>query len=334
MAVYNKVFNETDWENVNIENKNILQDFIMEYKQQQKKESTINQYGYDGRIILIYILKECDNQCILSLTKKNFRKFSLWLTEEQGVSSARANRLMSCCRSILTFCEDDDYIYDQNFAAKVKGVPNEPVRDICFLTDDEITHLIDALIKKEDYQKATLVSLLYDSAGRKNEIAQVKKQSFMDDTKNCTNIVVGKRGKKFSLLYFSRTKNCAKLWLEQRGEDDIDSLWVLRQKGNLSNKKESSADNIYNWIVGLRDLYEELEGKKLLFNPHSIRHSALENYNIGKHIACREFGVTDGFPLERLKLIAHHESIETTSSYLKDKSNEELSSMFGGIQID
>ena len=93
------------------------------------------------------------------------------------------------------------------------------------------------LLEKEEYQKATLLSLLYDSGGRKNEVAQVEKHSFLDEKKSCTNIVVGKRGKKFPLLYFSKTKKCAKLWLEQRGNDDVDSLWDLRKRNDPEYKK-------------------------------------------------------------------------------------------------
>ncbi len=337
MAIYNKVFNETDWAKVNEVNISILDDFILECRQQQKKPSTLKQYYNDGRIILIYILHNCKNQSILELTKKNFRNFSLWLTEEKGMSSARTNRMMSCLRSMLTFCEEDDEDYgeyEQNMAAKVKGIPSESVRDIVFISDEEINRMIDTLIEREEYQKATLVSLLYDSAGRKNEVAQVEKYSFLDPGKSYTNVVTGKRGKKFTLLYFSRTKECAKLWLEQRGEDDIPSMWILRNTKNPENRKPISPDTIYSWIVGLRKLYKELEGKDILLNVHSIRHISLENYSTGNHSACREFGEEEGFPLERLKLIAHHESIETTSNYLKDKSSQELSSMFGGIDVE
>ena len=335
MTVYNRTFNEQDWQATNIINRGILDDFIMEYRANEKKESTLKQYYNDGRIILIYILKKCNNRSILELKKKDFRNFTLWLIEEQGVSSSRSNRLMSCCRSILNFCEDDDdYDYDQNFAAKQKGRPNVPVRDICFLTNDEIMKIIDYLIENEEYQKATLVSLFYDSAGRKNEIAQVTKESFLDPKNNCTNMVIGKRGKKFKLVYFSKTKECAKLWLEQRGEDSIDSLWCLRNAKNHDVKKESSGDNIYNWIIGLRDLHVELGGTPMDFNPHSIRHSSLEAFSTNTHYVCKELGMTEGFPLEELKLIAHHNSIETTQSYLKDKSSEKLSEMFGGIVFD
>jgi hypothetical protein len=44
---------------------------------------------------------------------------------------------------------------------------------------------------------------------------------------------------------------------------------------------------------------------------------------------CKALGQENGFLLEDLQLIAHHESSEVTSSYLKDKKDERLQNMFG-----
>ena len=42
--VYNKVYTPEKWELVNEENKNIIEDFLTEYKQQKKSDNTIKQY--------------------------------------------------------------------------------------------------------------------------------------------------------------------------------------------------------------------------------------------------------------------------------------------------
>ena len=266
-TVYNRVYNEEDWKLVSKENKNIMEDFLEEYRQQKKKQSTLDQYRNDIRIVLIYILKELNNKCLLELTKKDFRRFNLWL-QDKGMSSARVNRMMSAVRSMLTFCEDDDdYDYDQNVARKVKGLAKEPVRDIQFLTDEHISLLREELKNRKDYVKMLLLDLAYDSAGRRNELYQVKKEGLLD--KNNTNIVIGKRGKKFPLIYFSRTKESLKLYLDERGEDDIESLWVVGKK----EKREVSYQTLYEWFVYMADLLHELIGEDIPFGPHSLRHS-------------------------------------------------------------
>lgn len=128
--IYNNFYTPELWEQVNKENKRILDDFLAEYRQRKKAKSTIASYFQDLRIILIYVLKEHSNKSILEMNKKDFRGMSLYFTEECGMSPARTNRLKSSINSLLTFCEeDDDYEYEINQSKKVKGVPRERVRD-------------------------------------------------------------------------------------------------------------------------------------------------------------------------------------------------------------
>ena len=160
------------------------------------------------------------------MNKKDFRGMSLYFTEECGMSSARVNRLKSSINSLLTFCEeDDDYDYEINMAKKVKGIPRERVRDDdddFFFTFEEFIKVRDILVEKGKLQSAVLWSLGFDSAGRRNELLQVEKHGLTENNK--TNIVVGKRGKKFCLVYLDDTKELIRQYLEERGEDDIDSL--------------------------------------------------------------------------------------------------------------
>ena len=226
--VYNNFFTQELWDKVNKENKDIMDDFLLEYRQRKIKPSTIAQYFNNLRIILIYVLQECGNRSLLDLTKKDFRNLSLWFSDDKELSSARVNQLMSTIRSLLTYEEDqEEYDYKINFAKKVKGLPKEAVKtneDDFFLTYEQITMLRDALIEKGDIQNAVLLMVFFDSGGRRNEVHQILKQNA--DKQNKTNVVVGKRGKRFPLIYLDDTKELIGKYLEKRGEDNIDSLWV------------------------------------------------------------------------------------------------------------
>lgn len=327
--VYNKTFNEKDWDMVCKENKNLIDDFCIEMKSNRKKESTIKQYRNDLRIIAIYVLKELDNKPIIELNKKHFRNINLWFINELNLSPARCNRLMSAVRSMLDFAEnDDDYDYDINHAKKIKGVAKEEVRDIVFLTDKQITKLRVELKRREMYAHLLLLDLSYDSAGRRNEVYQVMKEGLTE--RNNTNIVVGKRGKKFPLLYFDRTHESLELFLNQRGEDNYPQLWVTR---NGNTKRAVAYNTLYQWTVQMADILSRIEGKPILFNPHSLRHSALENMKNGSHYICRKLGKPDGFSLEELKVYAHHSDVSVTESYLKKDDDNVLENMFD-IKID
>ena len=165
--VYNRIFTQEKWDMVNKYNKNLMNDFLLELKSQKKKEGTIKQYKNDLRILFIYILDELDNKPISKLNKKSFRNYSLWLNEECYMSNARVNRLLSALRSMLTYATDDDDYSDDieiNYAAKIKGLQKDKVRDIVFLSMDEVNYLYDTLIKNKKYQQATLLGLMIDSA--------------------------------------------------------------------------------------------------------------------------------------------------------------------------
>ena len=54
--VYNRTYTPEKWELVNKKNKDIIEDFLTEYKQQKKSENTIKQYFNDLRLIAIKIM--------------------------------------------------------------------------------------------------------------------------------------------------------------------------------------------------------------------------------------------------------------------------------------
>ena len=327
--IYNNFYTPELWEQVNKENKRIIDDFLAEYKQRKKSKGTINGYFNDLRIIMIYILKELDNRCVLELNKKDFRGLSLYFTEECGMSPARTNRLKSAINSLLTFCEeDDDYEYEINMAKKVKGIPRERVKDDednFFFTFDEFIKVRDILVERGRLQDACLWSIGFDSAGRRNELFQIEKHGLLDGNK--TNIVVGKRGKKFYLVYLDDTKELIRQYLKERGEDNIDSLWI---KGTGENKQPITGDALYDRVCSISKILSEVRGEQCNIFPHTMRHSRLECLAQGTDTRLvDENGNPQKYPLEQVQVFAHHSDVSTTQGYLKDHSSELIDEMFG-----
>ena len=322
----NNLYSNEVYETVNKESKLVLEDYILELKAKGRAVKTIEQYVFDCRMFLCYIHENANNKSILELKKRDFRNFFLML-QETGKSSARINRVQSSLRNLLEFVVDDEDEYEdyyRNPMKKIKSVEKNPTRDIVFLEDSEVDYLIDYLLEKEKYQKALYVSLSYDSAGRRNEIAQVEKFSFLDDNKNTTNEVIGKRSKKFTLMYSKRTRDIANKWLEERGEDDVDSLWVSYYNGE---PRPLRYETLYQWAVSFRSILESEYDKDLPLNPHSFRHSALENYENGTHHTLIYLG-EEKLDINTLRILANHNDISITQSYLKDKDSEVLNDLF------
>ena len=327
-GVYNRIYTEEKWDQVNPENKDIMEDFLTELRQQKKSKGTIKAYRQDLRIVFIKILDDFNNKSILDMNKKDFRRLNIWF-DDAGMSPARCNRIHSAVNSMLTFCEDDDdYDYEINFSKKVKGVPNEKVKineDNFFFTFDEFIKVRDILIQKERYQDAVLWSLAFDSAARRNEVYQVQKYGLLDGNK--TNIVRGKRGKQFPLIYLNDTKEIIRKYLEWRGEDNVDSLWITGH-GETARPIECAA--LYDRIVSISKILSEVRGVETEIFFHSIRHSRLECLVRGTDDRLKdENGNNKVYTLDQAKILAHHEDISTTSGYLKNRDEEILNEMFG-----
>lgn len=325
MAAINNIYTNEIYEKVNKESKLVVDDYKLELKSKSKSLGTIKQYMADIKMFLCWSVDNLDNKYILDMKKRDFRNFFLFMSET-GKSSARINRVQCSLRNLLEFCyqDDDEYEdYNRNIMTSIKGVQKVEVREIVFLDDDQIDFLLDHLIEKEQYQKALYLSLSYDSAARRNEIAQVEKTNFLDS--KMTNKVQGKRGKQFSLYYLDRTKEIAKMYFDQRGEDDIDSLWVT---GYGQDRRELEGSALYQWAVSFRKILQQEYDEEILLNSHSLRHSSLENYENGSHHSLRYLGV-NGLDIKELKVLANHEDTSTTEKYLKNKDDEKLKTLFG-----
>lgn len=327
--IYNKVFTDELWATVNPINKEIMEDFLAEYKQRRKSAQTLSAYKSDLQFLLCIIAKRFDNKSVLEMSKRDFRGLSILLTDEYGMSPARTNRLKSSINSMLTFCEEDDeYDYEINYAKKVKGIPNERVKDDeddFFFTYDEFIKVRDILVSQDKLQLAVLWSIGFDSAGRRNELLQIEKHGLINGNK--TNVVIGKRGKKFNLVYLDDTKELIRKYLEKRGDDNIDSLWYKEINGV---RTPIQSETIYDRILSISKILSDVRGEECNIFPHTMRHSRLESLAQGtdKRLVDKD-GNPKKFPLEQIQVFAHHSDVSTTQGYLKDHSDDTINEMFG-----
>ena len=319
------IYSKEVYENASKDNKDLLNDYLVELKSKKRRPNTLEQYLHDGRMLICYVSQNMGDKSFLEFNKKDFRNIALWLTEERNVSNARFNRIFALIHGMMEYAEDEeDYNYEKNYARKIKNLPREPVKKITFLTDAQITKLRDYLIANKMYRECAYLDVSYDSAARINEVMQMKKQDLLDN--RYSNTVIGKRGKQFNIIIHDRSIESLKLYLNQRCEDDREELWVsVKRKDHKPVGREAA----YGWTKKMCKILSELEEKPINFSPHCFRHSALENYENGTHYMCRVLAEPKKFSLEELRVLAHHESMDTTKGYLKPKENNVIEGMFG-----
>lgn len=309
------------WDQVNAESKALLKELHLTLRQEGRSKSTIEAYMGNCKRFLVWALDNAENRSVLELKKKDFRNYSLYLREEAGVSTASHNSYVSAVKNWCERLEDDDETEYMNACRKIKGVKIERVRKITFLTDGEIEHLYKELIRRKKYEKAMFLALAYDSTARRAELMQVEKEGFLDPTKNHTNEVTKKGGKKEVLIYFDRSKEAAALYLAHRGEDDNPLLWTTYRG------QPRTPDNANSWCAQMSEILSELEGRKISFTPHAIRHSAIENLTEGSHYKCEVKRIP--YDIQAVSKLASHASTDMTQYYKKDKGLKSIESAFG-----
>ncbi len=315
------IVTQEKWDEVNAGNKALLKELNLTLRQEGRSKSTIEAYMGNCKRFLVWVLDYADNRSILELKKKDFRNYSLYLKEEAGVSTASHNSYVSAVKNWCERLEDDDDTEYVNACRKIKGVKIERVRKITFLTDGEVERLYRELIRRKKYEKALFLALAYDSTARRSELMQVEKEGFEDLARNYTNSVTKKGGKKEVMIYFDRTKEAAALYFAQRGKDDNPSLWTTYRG------KARTTDNANSWCTQMSKILSEIEGRKIFFTPHAIRHSAIENLTEGQHYKCEIKRIP--YDIQAVSKLASHASTDMTQYYKKDKGMRSVESAFG-----
>lgn len=307
-------------EKVNVINKQLLKEYLLNCKAEKKGKRTIHEYECDIKFFLCWNLLYNDNMSVLDFKKKHFNMFKLFMLEERGVSNARVNRLLSAIRTMMSYAEDDDDEYEdyiRNPAAKIKGLEVRPTKDIAFLSQEQIDLLRSYLLEYKMYKHLFLLDILYDSGGRINEIFQINKTSTIEDGYIK---VICKGGKPEYLLLHDRAKESLKLYLDSQVQGS--PFWP-----NKHGLPARGTSTLREWVNDMYLILKELDNTTPYFTPHSFRHTMIENMCNGTHYMCAKVG--RAYTLEEVQLLVHHASTDMTSKYRKPREHAIMFELFG-----
>lgn len=314
-----RLYTKERWGNVLEINKRLMQQYLRSCKADKKGVRTIGEYGYDLRFFFCWNLLYNDNMSVLDFKKKHFNEFKFFMVEERGASNARINRLLSAIRTMMGYAEDDDDDYEEYFrnpAARVKGLEKEPVREITFLSQEQIDLLRAYLLEHKMFQHLCLLDILYDTGARVNEVFQVSNTETI--SKGYLKVRC-KGGRDEYILLHTHARESIKLHLASKKYGE--AFW----QGKYGPAKNTGT--LRGWVATMCNILKKLDPSAPHFTPHSFRHTFLENTTNGTHYLCQEIGRP--LTMEEAQLLAHHKSIDMTKSYLKPKDNELIFGLFG-----
>lgn len=246
-TVYNQITSEEKLKEINIENKQLEDDFLEYLVSTDKAKTTLIQYRAVLHIFWVWNLESNNNKSFFDLTKREITRFQNNALNNWGWSPSRIRMVKAVMRSLenyITDILDEEYPDYKKIWNKIESPVNEPVREKSVFTMEELQPLLDYLVENKEYMKACVLSLAINSGRRKAELVIFKESYFKDENLICEGALYkspekiktkgrGKRGKPLYVYTLAKPfKPYLDLWLEERQRLGITSDWLFPKYKN------------------------------------------------------------------------------------------------------
>lgn len=278
-TVYNNIFDEKDWEKVNQENKQLLDDFIEYKKSSNKSAETLKQYYNMIRLFFIWDYKNNGDKVFVNLKKRELIHFFGTAVETWDWSPSRIATVKSSLSSLSNYIEnilDDEYPDFRNIITKIETPSKKPVREKTIMTQEQIDDCLFKLCEAKKYQVACYFALACYSGARKSELLRFKTSYFED-----SNLILGgcmyktpekiktkgKDGGKMieKYIFAKQFKPYFDLWMKQRKEEGINTEWLFVTKSS-GEWKQAIVSNANFWCESISECLGTT------FYSHAARH--------------------------------------------------------------
>lgn len=326
---------EQEWLLCNEFNRKLKDEFIENSTDLSPK--TRSTYNSNLMIWFNYVRQYCDNRKQIELKPLDLKKYQNWLLKLNHSSSDISNKrsAISSLNNYLLVYYSDTYPLFHNFVNKgVKKPEKNPVHKKEPPTKAEFENLISELERREEWQYIAYLKFTFETGCRRAESRQllkniinispivktikVKNEDGIEEEKISTFYVTpeirckgaGVTGKLRKLRFSDYAMDALKKWIEERGEDDCEFMFVARYGGVM---KQVSENTFNQWSARI---FTPILGRR--FYPHAIRSARATSVVI-----------EDGKSIESAQRLLGHSSSETTRIYVvKDVDDDESDELF------
>lgn len=301
-------------------NQMIMKEFL---EQQQLSDQTLKQYESALSVFFTWTYSNCMNKPIYELKARDALKYQNYLMSS-GMSSNgvkfKRSAVSSLCGYIEVYYGEDYPMFRNIYSKAVANPPKEFVKEKKSIPLEDFERLIQTLKDQNELQMVAYLLTSYYTGCRRGEVAQFKK-SFLElpkvkdkeyyMTPEIRGKGKGKNGKRIRLVYNDIVKDAILAWLEQRGDDEVDEVFVRKYKDGRVEPLQPSTFNA--WFT---DKFNPILGDDS-FACHSLRRSR------ATHMV-----VNHGMDISKVKSLLNHESSETSQTYVIKDTDDELDDIF------
>lgn len=316
---------EEEWKEVNEFNREITQEFL---EQAHLSPQTLTQYQSGLKIFFRWVKDNCSNKPIYELKPRDALRYQNFLIGRNLSSNAvkfKRSSVSSLCGYIELYYSDEYPLFRNIYNKKIPNPPKSLKNEKQPLSKDELDLLINTLKEKQEWQMVAYIMFSYWSGCRRSETAQLKKEVVnyerVKDSKTgeykdyyMTNPIrckgKGREGNVRKLVFGEEAMEAIKTWLEHRGEDDCEMVFVKKTKEGKVTPLHAGAFNYW-----CSELFTEIVGRRV--HPHQLRSSR------ATHLV-----TIDGKDIKTAQKVLGHQSSETTEIYVIREDDDDIDDAF------
>ena len=287
--------------------------------EEDRGEKTIQTYlSVLQMFVKWYEQTEGDDFNLKRVTPLHIHDYRSYLANNLEQKPATINKAIATLKTFFTWAVEAKHIGNSP-AAKVKMKRVQKSQTPKWLTDNEKNRLEVVLeTEKNEFKKArdrAIIFTMMKAGLRIEEVSDLKLNHL--DMRQATVTVYNGKGGKFRVVPMNNDlKKALKNWLDFRtnstkpAHQDSSYVFVSERSGKLAERALNHMFDVYLERCGL--LERSADGAKLegQHSCHSLRHTF-----------CKDLA-NKGIPIEQIKELAGHDSIQTTAIYIQSSGHD------------
>lgn len=184
-TVYNSLVTEEKRDMINPFNTRLLDSWVKYLRMNGRSELTIKNYISDVEIFFVWLMENVNNIEFHKIQGEDIVNFQNTCINEYKWGNSRVRRekdTLSSFSNYIVEMKKRDCPKFKNIVRKVKSPKvnkkKDRIREVTFLTDEEVEKIFDGLRRADQYQCACILALCLYGGLRKGEISQFEREWF------------------------------------------------------------------------------------------------------------------------------------------------------------